>query len=34
MKRDLENLDSVTVTHRAQRLRAPQPWRAGGTPGC
>ena len=26
MKRELDNLDSVTITHRDQRLRAPQPW--------
>jgi serine/threonine-protein kinase len=27
MKRELENLDKVVITHRDQRLRAPQPWR-------
>jgi serine/threonine protein phosphatase PrpC len=27
MKRELENLDKVEVTHRDQRLRAPQPWK-------
>ncbi len=27
MKRDLEHLDKVEITHRDQRLRAPQPWR-------
>jgi serine/threonine-protein kinase len=26
MKRELDNLDAVTITHRDQRLRAPQPW--------
>jgi serine/threonine-protein kinase len=26
MKRDLENLEGVVITHRDQRLRAPQPW--------
>jgi flagellar basal body-associated protein FliL len=28
MKRELANLDKVEVTHRDQRLRAPQPWRS------
>jgi serine/threonine protein kinase len=28
MKGDLENLDKVEVTHRDQRLRAPQPWKS------
>jgi serine/threonine protein kinase len=28
MKRDLENLDKVEITHRDQRLRAPQPWKS------
>jgi serine/threonine protein phosphatase PrpC len=27
MKRDLDNLDKVEITHRDQRLRAPQPWK-------
>jgi serine/threonine protein phosphatase PrpC len=27
MRRELENLDKVEVTHRDQRLRAPQPWK-------
>jgi serine/threonine protein kinase len=27
MKHDLENLDKVEITHRDQRLRAPQPWK-------
>ena len=27
MKRDLENLEKVEITHRDQRLRAPQPWK-------
>jgi serine/threonine-protein kinase len=27
MKRELDNLDKVEVTHRDQRLRAPQPWK-------
>ncbi len=27
MKRELENLDKVEITHRDQRLRAPQPWK-------
>jgi len=27
MKLELENLDRVEITHRDQRLRAPQPWR-------
>jgi serine/threonine-protein kinase len=27
MRRELENLDKVEVTHRDQRLRSPQPWR-------
>ena len=26
LKRHLENLDSVIVTHRAERLRTPSPW--------
>jgi serine/threonine-protein kinase len=29
MKRELDNLELVTVTDRAQRLRAPQPWKSG-----
>jgi serine/threonine-protein kinase len=28
MKRDLDNLDQVKLTHRDQRLRAPQPWKS------
>jgi serine/threonine-protein kinase len=28
MKQDLENLDKVEITHRDQRLRAPQPWKS------
>jgi serine/threonine-protein kinase len=28
MKHDLENLDRVEITHRDQRLRAPQPWKS------
>jgi serine/threonine-protein kinase len=28
MKRELDNLDAVVVTHRDQRLRAPQPWKS------
>jgi hypothetical protein len=31
MKSDLENLDKVEVTHRDQRLRAPQPWKSRST---
>jgi serine/threonine protein kinase len=27
MKRELDNLDKVEITHRDQRLRAPQPWK-------
>jgi serine/threonine-protein kinase len=27
MKRELEDLDKVQITHRDQRLRAPQPWK-------
>jgi serine/threonine-protein kinase len=27
MKRELDNLDAVEITHRDQRLRAPQPWK-------
>jgi serine/threonine-protein kinase len=27
MKRELESLDKVEITHRDQRLRAPQPWK-------
>ncbi len=27
MRRELENLDKVEITHRDQRLRAPQPWK-------
>ena len=27
MKRELDNLDKVELTHRDQRLRAPQPWK-------
>jgi len=30
MKKELENLDSVKITHRDQRLRAPQPWKSKG----
>jgi len=29
MKKDLGDLDKVEVTHRDQRLRAPQPWKTG-----
>jgi hypothetical protein len=28
MKRDLDDLPAVAITHRDQRLRAPQPWRS------
>jgi serine/threonine-protein kinase len=28
MKRELDNLDLVVLTHRDQRLRAPQPWKS------
>jgi serine/threonine-protein kinase len=28
MKRDLENLDKVEITHRDQRLKPPQPWKS------
>ncbi len=28
MKQDLDHLDKVEITHRDQRLRAPQPWKA------
>jgi serine/threonine protein phosphatase PrpC len=28
MKRELDNLGSVEITHRDQRLRAPQPWKS------
>jgi serine/threonine protein kinase len=28
MKRELDNLDKVEITHRDQRLRAPQPWKS------
>jgi serine/threonine-protein kinase len=28
MKRELEHLDEVVITHRDQRLRAPQPWKS------
>jgi len=28
MKRDLDNLEGVEITHRDQRLRAPQPWKS------
>jgi serine/threonine-protein kinase len=31
MQRDLENLDKVEITHRDQRLRAPQPWKSRST---
>jgi serine/threonine-protein kinase len=31
MKRDLENLDKVEITHRDERLRAPQPWKSRST---
>jgi serine/threonine protein kinase len=27
MKLELENLDKVEITHRDERLRAPQPWK-------
>ncbi len=27
MKRELDNLSLVTITHRDQRLRSPQPWK-------
>jgi len=27
MKRELDNLDAVKITHRDQRLRAPEPWK-------
>jgi serine/threonine protein kinase len=30
MKRDLDDLSAVTITHRDERLRAPQPWRSRG----
>ena len=29
MRRELEDLNSVVITHRDQQLRAPQPWRSG-----
>jgi serine/threonine-protein kinase len=29
MKKELDDLGSVTITNRDQRLRAPQPWRSG-----
>ena len=29
MKQELDHLDSVAITHRDQRLRAPQPWKSG-----
>jgi hypothetical protein len=28
MKGELGNLDKVEITHRDQRLRAPQPWKS------
>ena len=28
MKQELENLDKVEITHRDERLRAPQPWKS------
>ena len=28
MKKELENLEKVEITHRDQRLRAPQPWKS------
>jgi serine/threonine-protein kinase len=28
MRKELENLDAVDITHRDQRLRAPQPWKS------
>ncbi len=31
MKQELENLDKVEITHRDQRLRAPQPWKSRST---
>jgi len=31
MQRDLENLDKVEITNRAQRLRTPQPWKSRST---
>ena len=33
MKKELEDLDSVKITHRDQRLRAPQPWKSKGYKG-
>jgi len=33
MKHELENLDKVNLTHRDQRLRAPQPWKSRGYKG-
>ena len=33
MKKELEDLDSVKITHRDQRLRAPQPWKSRGYKG-
>ena len=30
MKKDLNNLDKVEITHRADHLRAPQPWKGKG----
>jgi len=32
MKRDLDNLEGVEITHRDQRLRAPSRGRAAATP--
>jgi serine/threonine protein kinase len=28
MKRELDDLEKVEITHRDQRLRAPQPWKS------
>lgn len=33
MKKELEHLDSVVLTNRDQRLRAPQPWKSKGYKG-
>jgi len=32
MKKELDDLNSVTITHRDQRLRAPEPWKRGKRP--
>lgn len=30
MKDELDHLDKVDITHRDERLRAPQPWKGRG----